>query len=160
MVGETDGEVIVRGDAEVRGLVHGHTDGGDHDAENHEDQLYREGRGHAEDLFDVLIKEGHDVADGHPVKEGAEADVFPSPEDLDDEKERVRHQVHGAEGDPEELRGPEVERRDGVIAQPGLLEEGDAEGNHDTAEEHTDDAACTDLGFLHSCCLHLKFIKN
>lgn len=99
----------------------------------------------------MLVKEGYDVADGHPVKEGAEADVFPAPEDLDDEKERVRHQIHGAEGYPEELRCPEVKRRDGVIAQPGLLEEGDAEGNHDTAEEHAGDAACTDLVILHNC---------
>ena len=87
-----------------------------------------------------VIERRDDVPDADAVDEGAKADVLAPEPEFQQEKQDVRAQVLGAQRDAEQLRQPHVQGADGVVAEMGLLEEGDAQTNNDNAHHHTHDA--------------------
>ena len=141
VVPQAQREVIVGRDAEVSRLVKGRAQRRHKDGQHHPHQLFRQGRCRAEGRGNGLVEEGYDEPHADAVDEGAKADVLAPEPEFQRKEEDVGGDVLHAQRDAQQLGKAHIQRADGVVAEMGLLEEGDAQTNNDNAHHHAHDAA-------------------
>ena len=141
VVPQAQREVIVGRDAEVSRLVEGRPQRRHKDGQHHPHQLFRQGRCRAEGRGNWLVEEGYDEPHADAVDEGAKADVLAPEPEFQRKEEDVGGDVLHAQRDAQQLGKAHIQRADGVVAEMGLLEEGDAQTNNDDAHHHAHDAA-------------------
>ena len=78
--------------------------------------------------------------DAEAVDDGAKPDVPPPPKQLRHEKAEVHQHILDAERQADQLRQPQVQRTDGVVAQARELEHRNADADDDDARNHAKDA--------------------
>lgn len=141
VVPQTQREVIVGRDAEVSRLVEGRAQRRHKDGQHHPHQLFRQGRCRAEGRGNGVVEEGYDEPHADAVDEGAKADVLAPEPEFQRKEEDVGGDVLHAQRDAQQFGEAHIQRADGVVAEMGLLEEGDAQTNNDNAHHHAHDAA-------------------
>ena len=110
---------------------------GDHDPQQLDGQLL----GRAEPARNDVVEKSDDEPTAQAVDQGAQANVLAAPDEFHHQEQQIGADVLHAQRDAQQLGQADVQGRDGIIAQVGLLEDGNAQRDDDDADHHTQDTA-------------------